>query len=313
MAITLIDGTVLPDVPSVYAEEYPYHVVTKEYGTYVEETLGWQPPLYTLYLAKANIVYAPASVWGGDYPKIVGTTDGRVTYKYTQAGTDWGAQNVNNFYKVGCVIGDVSDAVGAEYVCDLVWSNHDILTATAMNSDGTYVIGTEIYFPNSSAPAYEYSDVYIADTDWIIGVADQARRLGGTTEKLDDAGILAALQGAAGEPELTEATVTPSRTASVMLPPEGFVGFSKVNVKAARLENMTVIPGVTDQTLLPIGDSIGLFQVIVKAAKLEEATVTPTTEEQVLTPSGDNIGFSKVTVLAAAIGETLQSAMEVGF
>lgn len=161
--------------------------------------------------------------------------------------------------------------------------------------------------------ATTYSDVYIADTDWIIGVADQARRLGGTTEKLDDAGILAALQGAAGEPELTEVTVTPSRTASVMLPPEGFVGFSKVNVKAARLENMTVIPGVTDQTVLPIGDSIGLFRVIVKAAKLEETTVTPTTEEQMLTPSGDNIGFSKVTVLAAAIGETLQSAMEVGF
>lgn len=185
MAITLVDGTVLPDVPAEI-EGYPYCCIYKTWGNVIEQQTGFAA-LYSFVASKTEIICIPPSISGGAY-RLYSNTDG--TAGCGSTGGDWGDLDSETGV-FDCPLNNVPE-VGIEMA--VVWANHDILIATTDNGDGTYTVGTEIYFANSEAPAYEYSDVYIADKDWIIGVADQARRLGGTTAKLDDAGILAAFK-----------------------------------------------------------------------------------------------------------------------
>lgn len=160
-------------------------------------------------------------------------------------------------------------------------------------------------------------DVSVIEKATLRGIGNAIREKTKGTSEIPVPDMAAVIKSIKSEPKLTEITATPSRTESVALPPEGYDGFSKVTLEAAKLQNKTVTPGVKTQAVLPEGDAIGLFQVTVKAVELEEKTVTPTTEEQVFTPSGDNIGFSKFTVKAAESGggggEELQSVMEVSF
>lgn len=185
MAITLIDGTVLPDIPAEI-EGYPYCIIYKTWGSMVEQQTGFAA-LYSFVASKAEIICIPPSITGGGN-RLYSNTDG--TAGYGSTGGEW-SELSSETGVFDCPLNNVPE-VGVEMA--VVWANHDIFIATADNGDGTYTVGTEIHFANCAVPAYEYSDVYIADKDWIIGVADQARRLSETTDKLDDAGILAAFK-----------------------------------------------------------------------------------------------------------------------
>lgn len=67
----------------------------------------------------------------------------------------------------------------ASVVC--AWSNHDLLTATAKNDDGSYTIGSEIA---------RKSDVnYRVTGGWMTSIANEARRLGVSTDSLKPADI----------------------------------------------------------------------------------------------------------------------------
>lgn len=159
-------------------------------------------------------------------------------------------------------------------------------------------------------------DVSVIEKRTLRGIGNAIREKTKGTSEIPVPDMEAVIRSIKSDPKLTEITVTPARTASFAVPPDGYAGFSKVIVEAAKLQNKVVTPGVKTQAVLPEGDAIGLFQVTVKAAALEEATVTPTTEEQVFTPSGDNIGFSKFTVKAAESGGggvEYPNVMEVSF
>lgn len=159
-------------------------------------------------------------------------------------------------------------------------------------------------------------DVSVIEKATLRGIGNAIREKTKGTSVIPVPDMAAVIKSIKSDPKLTETTVTPARTASFAEPPEGYDGFSRVNVEAAKLQNKTVTPGVKTQAVLPEGDAIGLFQVTVKAVPLEEKTVTPTTAVQVFTPSEGKLGFSKVTVNAAeggGGGEELQSVMEVSF
>lgn len=145
-------------------------------------------------------------------------------------------------------------------------------------------------------------DVSVIEKSTLRGIGNAIREKTKGTSEIPVPDMAAVIRSIKSEPRLTEITATPSRTESVALPPEGYDGFSKVILEAAKLQNKTVTPGVKTQAVLPEGDAIGLFQVTVKAVELEEKTVTPTTEQQVFTPSEGKLGFSKVTVNAAEGG-----------
>lgn len=185
MAITLVDGTVLPDIPVAPLTTHQYYIICKMSGSVFEAQFG-ASEIYGLTFGSTPFVAAPAALSGDSNDTVSCETVGVYSFMYIGDADGWvkdqgtddnGYADSTTF---STMLGSLYDGM---MEAELLYSNHDILTSTG-----------EIYFANSEAPAYEYSDVYIADKDWIIGVADQARRLGGTTAKLDDAGILAAFK-----------------------------------------------------------------------------------------------------------------------
>ena len=151
MSIVLKDGTVLPDIPSEYLGIYPYAWIVKMSGSYVAEMNG-VTPFYMLVLTKGPMMFASLS---GGNSIVCCNSLGGVNYKV--AGSDW------EFITEG--EGDSSlpiedySSQGIEYKTEVAWSNHDIFIATSKNDDGTYEVGTEIYFHNSlSKPPFILPD-----------------------------------------------------------------------------------------------------------------------------------------------------------
>ena len=74
-----------------------------------------------------------------------------------------------------------------------------------------------------------YSSHYLVETNDIIGIANQVRRLSGSTGKLTTEQMVEQLTGC--DFTLQEKTVTPSDTAQEVTPDSGFYGLSKVTVQ----------------------------------------------------------------------------------
>lgn len=138
MSIVLKDGTVLPDLPEgLITEEYPYAVIGK----------AAEDGYYDVYSAKNEFAYIPKEVGNG--VEVVGPfTDAHkgsfIEFGGTTWEEPWSDDGAPGFFL-------------HEY--EIVWSNHDILTATGLGEDYKPTLGTEIYFPSSvSKPPFILPD-----------------------------------------------------------------------------------------------------------------------------------------------------------
>lgn len=146
MSIVLKDGTVLPDLPDGLVEQYPYVAIV-----YLHQNIGTtgEAERYNIFAAKKELAYVPTALTGGPY-NVFGTNYPADYYLcQLPAPSEWTHQGVlpegSAFVPLGLL--------GIQYY-ELVWSNHDIKTATSFDTNtAEYTLGTEIYFPSSVASA----------------------------------------------------------------------------------------------------------------------------------------------------------------
>lgn len=222
MAIVLDNGVSLPDIPADVLAAYPYAVIFN--ATQGSETrcalMAWTEPFVFLPTDASpigmNIIFSGTNI----------STTANIVYELVDA--EWQFLEETDAGSGGCPIGDLGSGV-----CSLLWSNHDILTITAFNTDtGEVTVGTEVYFPSS---VVSYESTYAVSSDFLIGVADQVRRLTESTGKLTTDAMLTALE----EVKLQEKTVDPTDAVQEVVPDGGYYGLSKVTVNAAE---GTVLP-----------------------------------------------------------------------
>lgn len=179
MAITLKDGTVLPDIPVVASAAHKYFIICKISGDMASFQYG-SSEVYTVTIVSSPFVCELADVNGSGNDVISCEAVG--TYSFFSNGGAWTKDNGTdeNGYLEVAMNTPLGSLYGGMAVFELLYSNHDILTTTG-----------EIYFANCEAPAFEYEPFYLAPSDWVVSVADQARRLGGVSGKMDKDTILA--------------------------------------------------------------------------------------------------------------------------
>lgn len=132
MTIVLKDGTVLPDLPSEYAENYPYAVI---YSFELSGKTG-----YYLNMTETPLYFIPAELNGGT-DAILCTTQGFIGFDAAVSGdTEW----IDPRIEEGYMGGPGSD--GVPFLSDLnqvVWTNHDILTLVNFEATETTITVTE--------------------------------------------------------------------------------------------------------------------------------------------------------------------------
>lgn len=162
----LPDGTELPALPEGCFEKYPYGMIS-----YIESTDG--EAAYALSVAEGTYIFAPGSATGEGSDYVISLLPGYRHYRYVVAPTaasGWEQYAESTTQHSGH---DFSREDGTIEIC---WCNHDILTATAMNDDGTPEIGPDLY---------RKSDVnYRIYGGWLNSMGNQARRLGGVSGAL---------------------------------------------------------------------------------------------------------------------------------
>lgn len=125
MAIILNNGANLPDIPEGVLDERPYAVVCQSIA---------DPTTYTLMVSSWEVFCVPASITG--YTCIAPWAD-QMNYWYHQGtDSDWNSPEYTK------------PLAAAEYT--IVWANHDVYNATALESN-TLIPG-DIYFSKSESP-----------------------------------------------------------------------------------------------------------------------------------------------------------------
>lgn len=168
----LPDGTELPALPEGCFEKYPYGVITKMSGAGADMFFG-HDPAYELFLEQSETIVVPMSVSGGENDTIICENSGHIAYLCT--GDAW-VPDEEVADKLSVALGAILPNTEYASNAELVYSNHDILTATAMNDDGTPEIGPDLY---------RKSDVnYRIYGGWLNSMGNQARRLGNVSGAL---------------------------------------------------------------------------------------------------------------------------------
>lgn len=84
---------------------------------------------------------------------------------------------------------------GYWYGVGAIWSSHDIPDGSASASE-IYLYASEPVPEGGSEPEPEYKEKYAVTSEWLVSVADEVRRLTGSTDKLTTEQILEALRSA---------------------------------------------------------------------------------------------------------------------
>ena len=207
----LPDGTELPALPEGCFEKYPYGMIS-----YVESTDG--EAAYALSVAEGTYIFAPGSATGEGSDYVISLLPGYRHYRYVVAPT---AASGWEQYAESTTQHSGHDFSREDGTIEIRWCNHDILTATAKNDDGTYEIGTDLY---------RKSDVnYRVYGGWLNSMGNQARRLGNVSGALKPGEMESVFSGATLEP----LTVTPTTEEQTFTPESPCIGFSSVTVEAA--------------------------------------------------------------------------------
>lgn len=207
----LPDGTELPALPEGCFEKYPYGMIS-----YVESTDG--EAAYALSVAEGTYIFAPGSATGEGSDYVISLLPGYRHYRYVVAPT---AASGWEQYAESTTQHSGHDFSREDGTIEIRWCNHDILTATAMNDDGTPEIGPDLY---------RKSDVnYRVYGGWLNSMGNQARRLGNVSGALKPGEMESVFSGATLEP----LTVTPTTEEQTFTPESPCIGFSVVTVEAA--------------------------------------------------------------------------------
>lgn len=207
----LPDGTELPPLPEGCFEKYPYGMIS-----YVEITDG--EAAYALSVAEGTYIFAPGSETGEGSDYVISLLPGYRHYRYVVSPT---AASGWEQYAESTTQHSGHDFSREDGTMEIRWCNHDILTATAMNDDGTPEVGPDLY---------RKSDVnYRIYGGWLNSMGNQARRLGNVSGALKPGEMESVFSGATLEP----LTVTPTTEEQTFTPESPCIGFSVVTVEAA--------------------------------------------------------------------------------
>lgn len=190
-AFVLPDGTELPALPEGCFEKYPYGMIS-----YVESTNG--EAAYALSVAEGTYIFVPGSATGEGSDYVISLLPGYRHYRYVVAPT---AASGWEQYAESTTQHSGHDFSREDGTIEIRWCNHDILTATAMNDDGTPEIGPDLY---------RKSDVnYRIYGGWLNSMGNQARRLGNVSGALKPGEMESVMKGV----EVGEGTIIPDNAA----------------------------------------------------------------------------------------------------
>ena len=162
------DATPWPDVSEELLGDTPYAAIV---------SMGGQ---YALFSASAPGFVSP---FEDDEAQFCIPAGAIKMYVWAEGLTEW-MLNQEMTLPATEVMGPVSQL-------PLSWSNYDILYATSKNDDGTYVIGTDVYFARNDFEV-TYAEEYRVETEWLRSIGDEIRRLmesksNVTTDNMKDA------------------------------------------------------------------------------------------------------------------------------
>lgn len=195
MAKTYYNGVLLPEIPSEYASEYPYHIIAKRY-----QSDGTTHYAYVLTQSKARMFTSlnTVEVDDGSTVQTLTTSDGETL-------------------KVGSTLTNIVLPLDGENYYEIIWSNYDI----------------ECY-PSSNKPYFKGGEhSYAITKNKLAMFGDEIRRISGKTEKMETNEMLDILQsaeGIKGEPKLQDKTITENGTYSA---DSGYDALGEVTVNCA--------------------------------------------------------------------------------
>lgn len=223
----LPDGTELPALPEGVFEKYPYGVIAKGVST----ADGSVTYLFTA--ATTERVFIPKYISGFQFDGCMSTENGYLSYEYSYGSADgWTGPGGQEDDGDGIPMGEDWVAFAGTNVT-IVWTDHDILTVTAKNDDGTYEIGSDLY---------HRSDVnYRIYGGWLNSMGNQARRLGGVSGALKPGEMETAMKAAslsALAKDIVERTIT-------TLNNEDFTSIGSSGMRHCAKLTDVVLPNVT--------------------------------------------------------------------
>ena len=179
-------GIEIPEHSDVLSADYPYYSIfaldLEEYGI-----------VFYIIQSKTEFIYVPeelSSYIGGSNEDLLSITDSVYMMSTNVVNGEWSGSwdNGSEFStsdKGYFVISDITGGFPSSTPFLTVYANHDIKTATGVDSNGLPV--TEgIWFANS-APTETY---YRIPAAWLHSIARHARRLGNTTGALTPSQML---------------------------------------------------------------------------------------------------------------------------
>lgn len=163
----LPDGTELPALPDGWSDGRPYGFIQDVDGIYMFATAE-----HPMFIVSAELAPSGSAVEDFGVMSDVG------------AGASWAYGEMispNGWMEITNTVYDTPE-LGSPWAEATVWTNHDMLLATAANDDGSYTIGTEVA---------RKSDVnYRVTEGWMTSIANEARRLGESEEAMKPDAIL---------------------------------------------------------------------------------------------------------------------------
>lgn len=170
MAKWYYNGVLLPEIPSEILAKCPYAWIRLNSGkTYYDLIVGANP-------------------WWCNSSKMYTTNSYNERYQASVTDETW---TFGSSY---------TDEGGWDIGAELLWSSHDIPNGSATASEiyfaGSYPIdenGNEVGKPEEPEPTYD--EKYTVKSEWLVSMADEVRRLTGSTDKLTPEQMETGLKG----------------------------------------------------------------------------------------------------------------------